>query len=121
MAMKMANMQMTKADRKRMRAGYPVGADTLDYPWGLSINLDESAIKKLGITELPDVGEELMVHACAKVVRVSASASDKVTNRAIELQITDLMLTQEMKEDMEEKEKAIKRGYERANNRRVSK
>jgi len=64
-----------------------------DFPYGLSINLDEDSIKLLNIGELPEVGEVLELHARVVVKSVS---SDQVEgqgiNRRASLQITDMAL-----------------------------
>ncbi len=97
----MADMKMSKRDKKRM-FGSPV-AGVQDYPWGLSITLNAAALKKLGIDELPEAGEECMLHATGKVTLVSSSATDKNTDRSIEIQIVKLALMCE--------EDGMKEGY----------
>lgn len=99
MDMKMADMKMSKRDKKRMFGIPTVAGSTPDYPWGLSLTLDAAALKKLGVTELPDAGEECMIHATGKVTRVSESASEKGGERSVEVQITKLAL---MCEDSDE-------------------
>ena len=98
--MKPVDMKMSKSQKKRM-FGVPTvaGGSGPDYPWGLSITLDAAALAKLGVTELPDAGEECMIHATGKVTRVSESATDKKTDRSVEIQITKLAL---MCEDTDE-------------------
>jgi len=96
---KMSDMRMSKSQKKRMFTPSVVGDSGPDYPWGLSITLDAAALKKLDIDELPDVGEECMIHATGKVTRVSESATDKKTDRSVEVQITKLAL---MCEDTDE-------------------
>lgn len=88
-------------------AASPPRADTMPtYPWGLSLSLDEDALKKLGIDagDLPGVGE--MVHFCAMAKVTSASESEregtdgsKETCRRVELQITHLGLENEDQEN----------------------
>lgn len=91
--MKMADMKLSRADKKKM-FGAPIAAgfSGSDYPWGLTITLDAAALKKLGVDELPEVGEECMIHATGKVVRVSESANEQRSDRSIEIQITKLAL-----------------------------
>lgn len=86
----MTNMKLSKADKKRPGYGAPDISSGPDYPWGLSINLDTAALKKLGIKDLPEAGEECMIHAVGKVTRVSQSASDKNEDRSMEIQIMKL-------------------------------
>lgn len=91
--MKMVDMKMSKREKKR-RFSSPV-ANGPDYPWGLSLSLDSAALAKLGIEELPEAGEEWVIHATGKVTRVSESANEKKTERSVEVQITRLALISE--------------------------
>ena len=102
MNMKPVSMRMSKSEKKRMFGEVAIGSNSgPDYPWGLSITLDSAALKKLGIDELPDAGEECMIHAIGKVTRVSETASEKHDERSIEIQITALTLVDQ--NDMEKK------------------
>ena len=93
--MKMANMKMSASDKKKMFGPTPTSAAGPDYPWGLSITLDAAALKKLGVADLPDAGDECMLHATGKVTRVSQSANGKTQERSVEIQITNLALMHE--------------------------
>lgn len=69
-----------------------VGGES-EYPYGLSINLDEEGLAKLGISGLPAVGKKLMLHA--NVVVSSASEHkepDGDARKNCTLQITDMAL-----------------------------
>lgn len=90
---KMTDMKMSKAEKKKDMEVCCGSNSGPDYPWGLSINLDEAALNKLGITELPDAGAECDVMAVGKVTSVSSSASDGDTRRRVEIQITNLRVT----------------------------
>lgn len=94
MADKLADMKLSKRQKNRMfgacSPGYGGGGP--DYPWGLSITLDEAGLKKLGIVDLPDAGEECMIQAVGKVTSVSKTANDKGGERRVEIQITKLSL-----------------------------
>lgn len=92
---KMQDMKLSKAEKKREGYGSPsVGASSgPDYPWGLSINLDTAALKKLGIDELPDAGEECMITAVGKVTNVSSSANEKKGERSVSIQVTKLCVS----------------------------
>ena len=108
MKMKMADMKMSKGQKKRMFGPPAVsGGSAPDYPWGLTITLDSAALKKLGVDELPDAGEECMIHATGKVISVSESASEKGGERRVEVQITKLALVcEDTDEEMWNKVKA---------------
>src|SRR6266849_2346217 len=47
-----------------------------EYPYGLSTTLNEETLAKVGIEELPRVGDEMRIEAVAKVTSVSMR-SDK--------------------------------------------
>ena len=74
-------------------------SDEEKYPWGLRINLDSDELEKLGITDLPKVGEDIKLEA---VVRVqSVSELEEVGNdvdRSVGLQITKMGLISESKD-----------------------
>lgn len=110
MAEKLADMRLTKSQKKKMFGNYcsPVaGGGGPDYPWGMEITLDSVALDKLGIDELPDAGELCQIMAVGKVTRVSSSASDKKTERSVTVQITRLSLVaQDTDDDIYEKAKA---------------
>lgn len=90
--MELRDMKLPKEKRKETNA--PVAAQQ-SYPWGLQINLDRDALKKLGIDKLPDVGVECKIMGVGKVTRVTESASDKDKRRSVEIQITKLALSHE--------------------------
>lgn len=90
----MANMKLSKRGKKRMFSQPSVAelGSGPDYPWGISLTLEDASLKKLGIEELPEAGEKCMIHAVGKVTRVSKSANEKKTDRSIDVQITKLAL-----------------------------
>lgn len=95
--MKMTSMKMAK---KEMEAkSEPAKMDQPQYPWGLKINLDNEALQKLGMKEMPKVGQKLMLHA--KVEVTDAHASDVKggkKNVSCGIQITDMALEGEGEE-----------------------
>jgi len=66
---------------------------SMEYPYGLRINLDHETLEKLGIKELPKMGAKVNLEAIAEVVSVSSNANyeGEVENH-ICLQITDMEL-----------------------------
>jgi hypothetical protein len=65
------------------------------YPYGLSIDLDDGSMEKLGITALPKVGSEMMITAKVVVKSVSSNqyeGSDAESRMC--LQITDMEIGQ---------------------------
>jgi hypothetical protein len=66
------------------------------YGYGTSISLDHEQLKKLGITELPEVGDEYQITATGKVTSASMNASESSGSRtSLSIQITHLKLTHE--------------------------
>lgn len=88
----MVNMKMS-ADERKEYLGEATASEGPTYPYGLCINLDDDALKKLGLTEMPAVGTEVMVMAKAVVKGTSAHARDgEMDHRSVEMQITDMEL-----------------------------
>lgn len=95
--MKLTNMKLAKEDLEATKpASESVLADQPIYPWGLQVRLDEKALDKLGMSDLPKVGGELVLIARVNVTSVSsnehAGAKGKHKHRSVELQITDMCL-----------------------------
>lgn len=65
------------------------------YPWGLSINLDEETLAKLGIDTLPEVGATMAIVARSEVSSASQyqDQGDKSPRKSLTLQITDMSVT----------------------------
>lgn len=72
-----------------------VASDAPEYPYGLRISLDADGLAKLGITDLPEVGQVMTLAARVEVVAVSQYEERDHTNRSVELQITDMDLKPE--------------------------
>lgn len=88
---KLTDMRLSRADKLEERAE-SIAADMPDYPYGLSLSLDEDALDKLGIS-LPNVGEVFFVLASARVKSVSESQySDSNKSQNVSLQIEQLAL-----------------------------
>ena len=88
----MKSMKLNKKEAKEMAEGVEV--DRPQYPYGLSIHLDDEAMGKLNLSELPKVGTGLMLNAKVLVNEVSsnARAGDKKPRQSMSLQITDMEL-----------------------------
>lgn len=68
-----------------------------DYPWGLRITLNNETLKKLGIS-LPKVGAEMMLAGKVKVLSTSTREDGDDSYSSVEMQITDIGLTDEAAE-----------------------
>lgn len=92
--MKVVSMERTKAEKKAAQErieAMPSPSDGPDYPWGLCLNLGADELAKLGIDDLPAVGDEMHFGGVAIVTRVSQSASQHgEESKGVELQITHL-------------------------------
>jgi hypothetical protein len=97
---KLVDMARTPAEKKAAEERWKEGPVTDDYPWGLCLNLGKDELSKLGIKELPAVGDELYICAVTKVTSVnhSAGSGENEDNMGVTLQIVE-MGTMEADED----------------------
>ena len=85
----LVSMRRTKADKKRNRAEIASG-DQESFPYGLRLNLDDESLTKLGIKDLPKVGEAWIIVGVGKVASVSKSDNERRTNRDVSIQLEKL-------------------------------
>lgn len=84
----LVSMKLTEADRGTV--GRP-SIEQPDYPYGLSLRFEKPELKKLGIKQLPQVGDEFEIIARGRVSQVYESQSEgNREDRSIQIQITDL-------------------------------
>lgn len=62
------------------------------YPWGLTLNLDDAALEKLGITSLPEVGKSMTLTARVEVCSTSQYDNQKGSDKSVSLQVTAMEL-----------------------------
>jgi hypothetical protein len=88
--MRMADMKMSKKDRKE---NMPVARDVEEppYPDGLKLRLDDDALKKLGIT-MPAMGDQFKIVGHGTVTSVSSHEGEGHKHRSVEIQIKKLAL-----------------------------
>jgi len=101
----LVSMKIRQADRDKLMEPKSMATDGPDYPWGLSITLDDDSLEKLGL-DLPEVGTMMTLVANVKVTNVSESASPTYKQRSLGLQITEMAL-----EDGKKGESVAKRLY----------
>lgn len=90
--MALINMK-SKPEREEMPG--EIERDEPRYPYGLCISLGKDELEKLGITALPKVGGEMMIHAKAMIKSTSAyETQGEGTDMRVELQITDMEIGQ---------------------------
>jgi hypothetical protein len=93
MAQELVSMKVDKAARDKRYSEPSIATDAPEYPYGLSLTLDEEALDKLGIDTLPATETHVMVYAKAMVTSVSVNESTGSGKRkSVSLQITDLCL-----------------------------
>ena len=82
-----------KSESKPEEMNESMDYDDPEYPYGLCITLGKEELEKLGITVLPQVGSEMMVHAKAyvKMTRAYDTQGDG-KDMSVELQITDMAI-----------------------------
>lgn len=93
--MKLTSMKITAAEQKAREAEYSKPMPEQDrYPYGLSISLENDAIEKLDLDELPAIGAKLELAATVEVTGASShSTTGGGKRRSVSLQITALGLS----------------------------
>jgi len=95
------NLAMSDDEAKEM-SPMAVGEDESSepkYPYGLCLCLDEATLKKLGIKNMPEVGQVMMISAKVQVKSVGEYESmHGGARRNMDLQITDLEILPSKKE-----------------------
>lgn len=92
----MTNLAMTKEEAKKEYGYEPSDTDNLPkYPYGLSIHLDDDTLAKLGLTDLPKVGSNLVAQITVTVTGTSQRATQsgkegETLRTCVDLQITDM-------------------------------
>lgn len=105
MAFKMVDMLESPKEQK-MNDMLPMAMPAMDkpsYPYGLQLSLNEDCLEKLGVADLPEVGEMIHVMAMAKVVGVRENATEGHASCCVELQITHMALEDEDEESPSKK------------------
>lgn len=96
--MDLTSMKISKEEAKEMVSPGLAEKDVPQYPYGLQLNLDGDALKKLGLKDLPTVGQKLLLFARVEVTSVSQHESKGgYDHKGCGLQITDMCVEQELK------------------------
>lgn len=77
---------MDKKEIKVTGLAESVKSDAPQYPYGLKLNIDKDAMNKLGMKEMPKMGNVMNMRAKCKVTNMSANEHGKHMG----LQITDM-------------------------------
>lgn len=91
--MKLVSMKTTPKEAKE-EADEAIGAAGTqpEYSCGLTINLDDAALAKLGIKSPPALGTKMMMTAQVEVCSATAYKTQKDDEVNVSLQITDMAL-----------------------------
>jgi hypothetical protein len=109
---KMTDLKRTKAEQK---PNIPVKLESDPYPFGTRISFGEDELGKLGMTELPKVGQKMHVRAHAVVHSVSHDERHGgKPNRRVELQIHKIALEKRGGGDAGSMEEAVGNGIDQA-------
>lgn len=88
--MKLTSMELSKKDKKE-NMPKPCGEyEGPNFPYGLTIRLDNTSLEKLGIDSLPKVGAKMTVSAIGVITSVSSHESKNRDDRNVEIQIQQL-------------------------------
>lgn len=91
MADHLVSMKRTKSEKKGRNSDHAVGlGDRDDFPFGLSIDLNDESLKKLGMSKLPQVGDELIVAGIGRVTSVSERSDSNRKTRNVSIQLEQL-------------------------------
>ena len=97
----MVSMKMSAEEAKEYSGTAPSADDAPEYPCGLCIDLNDDALEKLGIVELPAVGTEMTLVAMVVVTRTGAYQTHGAEREAcMGLQITDMELKRQPTRDL---------------------
>ncbi len=99
----MQSMKLTPKEAKE-EVSYDSPSKGPQYPYGLSISLDDEALAKLGIKDLPDVGQVMKLEALVKVCSKSQYENQGGSDANLSLQITDMELESVEEEAEEERD-----------------
>lgn len=84
-------MRLSEADRETV--GTP-SEKPPPYSYGLTLRLEKPELKKLGMKELPEVGQEYEIIARGRVSNVYESQSEgNRGDRAVSIQVTHLIVS----------------------------
>lgn len=97
--MPLKDMRLKDSEREHDAVVGP--EDKPKFPFGLTLHLDESSIKKLELEHMPEVGDVMTVIANVNVEEVGVrETQDGGVNRNINLQVTEMTLEPKVRKDI---------------------
>lgn len=91
--MNLTDMKLSLDEAKEMDSCIGGSADGgPKYPWGLTVSLDDATLRKLGMSDLPNVGAQMRLMAVVEVCSTSQHANQDGTDKCVSLQITQMGL-----------------------------
>jgi len=96
--MELTDIKRTEADKKAEAKKYETLSTEEDYPWGLSVSLDDATIKKLKLGDL-DAEEEVMLVGSGFVSEDSSNLVNGKKTRNIRIQLQKIAVTQPTRSD----------------------
>ena len=98
-------------DMKRDRDFEYVDCPPNPYPYGLRIQLCKEDLEKLGVDEMPAMGDTVCFYVCGSVCSTSESQDEYGETRCVGVQIEKMSIEEAPAEETEEREDAVKGGF----------
>jgi hypothetical protein len=106
-------MALSKEEAQESQPSTLAEPELPKYAYGLRLELDDDALEKLGITELPAVGETLMITAKVEVIGTSTNERQGGDEEScVSLQITHLAIGDENEPKKRDPAKALYKSTE---------
>jgi hypothetical protein len=84
------------------------------YPYGLRIQLCKEDLEKLGVDEMPALGDKVAFYVCGSVCSTAESQDEYGETRCVGVQIEQMSIEEPAAEEMEERKDAVKGGFKDA-------
>jgi len=98
--MELVNMKMDNEEKKDLMGCREI--EVPEYPYGLRISLEDSALDKLGIKDIPEIGKKMSIMIEVEVSSTNSQTQQKgQSHRSVELQITDMAIENDKKDKAE--------------------
>lgn len=84
------------------------------YPYGLRISLNKEDLEKLGITDMPALGDQMCFYVCGDVCSTAESQDEYGETRCIGIQIKQMSNEEPPADEEKERKAAAKGGFKEA-------